>query len=54
MVRLLLLTEQCDRSYGVALASKLAGHPIASVTHHRCQACHEENRYREKLPYGIK
>ena len=39
MVRLLLLTEQCARSYGVAFASKLAGHPIASVTHHRCQAC---------------
>ena len=39
MARLLLLTEQCDRSYGVAFASKLAGPPIASVTHHRCQAC---------------
>ena len=39
MVRLLLLTEQCDRSYVVAFASKLAGHHIASVTLHRCQAC---------------
>ena len=38
MVRLLLLTEQCARSYGVVFASKLAGHPIASGTHHRCQA----------------
>ena len=32
MVRLLLLTEQCDGSYAVAFASKLAGHRIASVT----------------------
>ena len=46
--------EQCDRSYGVAFASKLAGHPIASVTHHRCQACPWRKSLSRKIALGHK
>ena len=36
------------------LTSKLAGNPIASEQHHRCQACYWQKSLRVKLPFGHK